>query len=73
MVSCERCGERYVLAHNILNNMTTLETDIKFQFSSSLNVTQNLQFITHVLKPFKKYIVIGISKYNNKFFKLSNV
>ena len=53
MVSCERCGERYIRAHNILNKITTLETDIKFQFSSSIYVTQNLMFITHVLKPFK--------------------
>ena len=44
MVSCERYGERYVLAHNILNKKTTLETDIKFQFSSSINVTQNLMY-----------------------------
>ena len=49
MASCERCGDRYILAHNILNKITTLEPDIKFQFSSSINVTQNLMFITHVL------------------------
>ena len=43
MTSCERCGERYVLAHNILYKITTLETDIKFQFSS-INVAQNLMY-----------------------------
>ena len=53
MVSCERNDERYLQAHNILKQITTLETDIKFQFSSSINVTQSLMFISHVLKPFK--------------------
>ena len=38
VVSCERNGERYFRAQNVINKMTTLETDIKFQFSSSLCV-----------------------------------
>ena len=28
-------GERYIRAQNLINKMTTLETDIKFQISSS--------------------------------------
>ena len=38
MVSCDVDGERYIRAQNVINKMTTLETDIKFQFSSSLCV-----------------------------------
>ena len=32
VVRCE--SERYIHAQNVINKMTTLETDIKFQFSS---------------------------------------
>ena len=34
VVSCESDGERYIRAQNVINKMTTLETIIKFQFSS---------------------------------------
>ena len=35
-------GERYIRAQNVINKMTTLETDIKFQFSSSLCVIKTV-------------------------------
>ena len=38
VVSCESDGERYIRALNVINKMTTLETDMRFQFSSSLCV-----------------------------------
>ena len=34
-VSCESDAERYIRAQNVINKMTTLDTIIKFQFSSS--------------------------------------
>ena len=34
VVSCESDGEWYIRAQNVMNKMTTLETDISFQFSS---------------------------------------
>ena len=40
VVSCE--SERYIRAQNVINKMTTLETDIKFQFSSSLCVIKTV-------------------------------
>ena len=43
MLSCEMYGERYILAHNLLKYITTLETDIMFQFSS-INVAQNVMY-----------------------------
>ena len=40
VVSCE--SERYIRAQNVINKMTTLVTDIKFQFSSSLCVIKTV-------------------------------
>ena len=36
VVSCESDGERYIRAQNVINKMTTLETDIK---------SNNIQFL----------------------------
>ena len=42
VVSCESDCERYIRAKNVINKMTTLETDISFQFSSSLCVIKTV-------------------------------
>ena len=42
VVSCESDCERYIRAQNVINKMTTLETDISFQFSSSLCVIKTV-------------------------------
>ena len=55
-VSCESDGERYIRAQNVINKMTTLETDMRFQFSSfqfnlsKLNVQNTITCSTNEYK-----------------------